>query len=101
MNLDKLSSPRNNTIVVQLIKSTRPLTLSKDNSIHEMVRQIKKLSLINRKWYKALNSFDFTNMFIKTLTYTFHLKELYVANKVNTPGGYAWNRKNLEDMNFY
>ena len=49
----------------------------------------------------SLNSFDFTNTFIRSLTYQLHLKELRVANNIITLGGNTWRQKYLEGMNFY
>lgn len=101
MNFDKLSSPRNNEIVLRLIKNMMTHTADKDKSIRTMSRDIKALSLTNKKWHGTLNSFSFTDKLIKSLTYQLRLKELRIANNILTLGGNLWRQKYLEGMNFY
>lgn len=101
MNFDKLSSPRNTEIILRLIKNMITHTSDKDASIRIMSRDIKALSLTNKKWHHKLNSFDFTNMLIRSLTFQLNLKELRIANNIITLGGNRWRSKYLEGMNFY
>jgi hypothetical protein len=90
---------KNQALLLQLIDNTRALR-SIEEDILIMEHHLKALSLTNKKWYKTLNSFPFTNLFIQAFARCFNLYELNIANTIKTAGAKNWVNQYLKDLSF-
>jgi hypothetical protein len=73
-------------------------TIINDKDIEVVVKNIKRLSFVDKNLYQAINSKTVTHILIHALAQRFNISQLDAAVKLNTPGTLVWLKNSVENL---